>query len=725
MCCALWITLYTRAWSLAFRGTYTCFYLLFEHGGDKLRIDLEEKSHNESVLIVAATPQFLERGVLWFTEHHAHIHQALREQKGIWPSSAIALETGQIIPPTVLRRRLTDLGYEKTSLIFSKGEYASRGNVIEVSPINSDLKYILEFYGNTIEHIFAQPIHGETKKIIRTDARPFRPGDYVVHVDHGIGIFRGYTTKELRAQSLELSNTEENFFIVEYAAPRKGAPPDTLYVPVSQKKKLDLYVGFETPPIHRLGGTVWFHTRAKAREEIEKFAKELLELYRVRNEVTAPIMHPEPDLESRFAELFPHEETGDQKQATEEILRDLQKARPMDRVLAGDVGFGKTEVALRAALRVITNGYSVLLLAPTTILAHEHLRSIRERFGALPIRVEALSRLTSRPNARRLMEEYERGALDLLIGTHRLLSAGIAETLAKRTGLLIIDEEQRFGVKQKERIKNLKPHVHVLSLSATPIPRTLSLALAGIRDLSVIRTPPPQRIPIQTFVLPYRASFVKDIIEKERGRNGQVFFLHNRIETLELFKTRIQKLVPEARIACIHGHSSPKNLVRILSDFRKGIVDVLIATTIIENGLDFPNANTLIVEDATRLGLAEAHQLRGRIGRGDRASYAYFFYPVRSLARARVPTELGQATSNGVYRSKTLTEKASLRLLALQETQDLGTGYDLALRDLEIRGAGNVLGREQSGTANKIGLNLYYQMLSDAIAHEKLKSDAL
>lgn len=662
---------------------------------------MEKIKSEDFFLVVAATPQFLERGVLWFSENKNAIHAALRQERGIWPRSAIMVEQGQTLKLTLLLRALSDLGYEKTSHIFGKGEYKNQGNIVEIAPVNSEKKLVIEFYGNTIEEIREVPLRDEsnpdvsvgTRKSIRTASRPFRPGDYVVHLDHGIGIFRECT------RTLTQKNADEGemeYYVVEYAAPREGAKPDTLYVPLSQKKKLDLYIGFETPTIHRLGGAVWFHTRAKAREEIEKFAKELLELYRTRAETMAPVMHSEPDLESRFAELFPHEETPDQERAIQDILADLEKSRPMDRILAGDVGFGKTEVALRAALRVIANGYSCILLAPTTILVHEHLRSFQERFRALPIRVEALSRLTPPPRARQIMEAYEHGKVDLLIGTHRLLSAGTAELLSKRLGLLIIDEEQRFGVKHKERIKNLKPHIHVLSLSATPIPRTLSLVLAGLRDLSFIHTPPPKKLPIQTFVLPYRTLLIKDIIEKELFRKGQVFFLHNRIETLELFKKRIQKLVPSARIACIHGRSSPAELVRTLSDFRNGTIDVLVATTIIENGIDFPNTNTLIVEDATRLGLSEAHQLRGRIGRGERTSYAYF-----------------------LYRSKLLTEKAALRFDALEDAHELGSGYKLALHDLEIRGAGNVLGRAQSGAANKIGLNLYYQMLSESIERGK------
>ncbi len=646
-----------------------------------------EQKNIKDIVIVSATPQFLERGVLWFAKNETAIKNAIKKQFGIWNNSALVLEQGASLPPRVLARKLFDLGYEKAGIIFGKGEFSYRGNIIEIAPINRDEKITIEYYGNTIESIDERPLKNTSKKIIRTADRPFRPHDYVVHLDHGIGIFK---------QMTRINASEEDFFEIEYAAPRTGAKSDTLYVPISKKMKLDLYVGFETPTIHRLGGSVWFATRAKAREDIEAFAKELLSVYKKRASARKQPMHPEPNIETSFAESFQYEETDDQKKAMGEILHDLTTIHPMDRVLAGDVGFGKTEVALRVALRVIANGQRVIMLAPTTVLVEEHRRSVLERFKETAVRVEALSRLTPKHHARNIIKSFKQGTIDILIGTHRLFSKDVAAALGERVGLLIIDEEHRFGVKQKEFFKNLRADMNILSLSATPIPRTLSLALAGLRDISIIKTPPPGRIPIQTFVLPYRDALVKDAIIKELGRNGQVFFLHNRIETLGVFKKRLQNLVPKARIACIHGRSSPNELVQILKNFRKQTINVLIATTIIENGIDFPNANTLIVEDSTRLGLSEAHQLRGRIGRTDRNAYAYF-----------------------LYRSKTLTKKSALRLSALQDASDLGAGYDIALRDLEIRGAGNALGRDQSGTANKVGLNLYYAMLAEAIEQEK------
>ncbi|MEK7148896.1 MAG: DEAD/DEAH box helicase, partial [Patescibacteria group bacterium] len=375
----------------------------------------------------------------------------------------------------------------------------------------------------------------------------------------------------------------------------------------------------------------------------------------------------------KFSHSFPYQETPDQKKAIEEILSDLESGRPMDRVLAGDVGFGKTEVAFRAILRAAVNNQQSILLAPTTVLVEEHTRTMKERFQNFPIRVESLSRLTHPKKEKGIIRDFLDGRIDCLVGTHRILSKDIMHSLQEQgekstVGLLIIDEEQRFGVKQKEIFKNIRPDINILSISATPIPRTLSLALANLKSISVIKTPPIERIPIRTFVVPYHDRLVKESLLEEIKRGGQAFFLHNRVQTLELFKQKLQRLIPKARIEYIHGKTKPNEILRVLKDFREKSIDILVATTIIENGIDFPNANTLIVEDATRLGLSEAHQLRGRIGRGDRESYAYF-----------------------MYRSKSVTEKAFLRLHALLEASELGSGYDIALKDLEIRGAGNIL----------------------------------
>ena len=651
----------------------------------RIKIVPLEKNIKE-IIIVSPTPQNLARGILWFSEHEDAIRQAIQRGDEMWSRHAYVIEPHQHISPSVFARKLSDLGYEKVSFVFGIGEFSYRGNIIEIAPINSDKKILIEFYGNTIETIQHIPLQKNVTSKFK-HKKEFSPGDYVVHLDHGIGIFKQIT---------KLHQSSEDFFEIEYAAPRERAKPDMLYVPISQKKKLDLYIGFQTPTIHRLGGSVWIHTRKKAKEDIERFAKELLALYQKRAYEKQKPMHSVDEIESSFAQTFPYEETEDQLEALAEIMKDLESHKPMDRILAGDVGFGKTEVAFRTALRVVANNHQVLFLAPTTILVEEHLRTSKERFKDIPITIEALSRLTPPQKVAEIIRNFREGKIDILIGTHRILSKDIASSLPQTVGLLIIDEEQRFGVKQKETLKNIRSDIHILSLSATPIPRTLSLALAHLREISVIKTPPPNRIPIQTFVLPYRDALVKEAIEEEMKRKGQIFFLHNRIETLTLFKKKIARLVPRARIECIHGRSGASFLSKTLRDFRNHTIDILIATTIIENGIDFPNANTLIVEDATRLGLSEAHQLRGRIGRGTISSFAYF-----------------------LYRSKHLTEKALLRLDALMEASDFGAGYDLALKDLEIRGAGNVLGKEQSGTANKIGLNLYYHMLADAIEKEK------
>jgi len=413
---------------------------------------------------------------------------------------------------------------------------------------------------------------------------------------------------------------------------------------------------------------------------------------------------PDDEIDFRIASSFRYEETPDQIEAIEEIKKDLEKEKPMDRLLCGDVGFGKTEVALRAMIKVVKSEYQAAMICPTTILANQHFQNFKQRLKNLPIKVAMLSRLQSKKEQKEIIQKLGTGEIDIVVGTHRLLSKDVS---FKNLGLLIIDDEQRFGVRQKEKLKKMRASLDILSLSATPIPRTLYLSLSSLRNISLIQTPPVGRLPIKTFILPFKEKLIKEAIENEIKRGGQVYYLHNRVETIKGAKLLLEKLVPAAKIGIAHGRLKERELVKVMEDFQNKKIDVLVATTIIENGLDLPNVNTLIVADATRLGISQAYQIRGRIGRSHIQAFSYFLY------------------------GSHLTGKTKMRLDALKEAEELGSGYKIALKDLEIRGAGNILGKEQSGNINKVGLNLYCQILSEAVdklrivksgAIEKLKA---
>ena len=647
------------------------------------------------LLIASLTPQNLERGVLWFSENLPAIKKA-RHTNPWWRENTLFLELDLILKPAEFSRKLLDLGYERGQSVYGRGIFSIRGNLVEVWPVNTDKPYLIEFTGNTITLLQEREEGKERikpRRLALQSIKTLPSGSFVVHEDHGIGIFRGIVTN-----SNPPSPTSQ-FFLVEYAPPSTGREPDRLYVPLDQQERLTPYIGFETPRIHRLGGTVWITTKRKAREETEKLAKELLELYAKRQVATREPYRRDSSLEEALSNSFPFEETEDQLRVEGEILRDLEKSdKPMDRVLCGDVGFGKTEVALRAAFRVMTSGRQAALLAPTTILAAQHEKTFRARFHDLPVTIRMLSRLLPAREQKEILQELKQGKIDCLIGTHRILSKDVE---FKNLGMIIVDEEQRFGVKQKERFKEMRSEVDILSLSATPIPRTLQLALANLRDISLIKTPPPDRLAIQTFVLPYSTKIVKSAIEAELKRGGQVYFLHNRIETIGRVREKLQAIRCQRplRIEIMHGRLKEKEILRAMQNFRERKVNLLLATTIIENGLDISSANTLIVDDATRLGLAESHQLRGRIGRGSTQGFAYF-----------------------LYRPRRMTDKAAERLEALEQYAELGAGYEIALRDLEIRGAGNILGAEQSGAMNRVGLNLYCQMLAEAVDERRGKT---
>ncbi len=659
-------------------------------------------SPGKELLIVSVTPQNLERDALWFSEHQMAIRKA-RSIHAWWQDNSVFVQQDLEIKPSYLARRLAELGYERAPTVRGKGLFAVRGGIIEVWPVNTDQAWLIEFHGNAVSALIGREVSAETFKPRalpnRGSVEKLAAGSFVVHVDHGIGIWRGQS---------------RGYFVVEYAPPAPGLMPDRLFVPVGQEERLTPYVGFETPRLHRLGGALWTRTRKKIKEEALILARQLLSLYAARHHAQRAPYQPDADLADELRATFPYQETDDQVRAEEDILRDLALPRPMDRILCGDVGFGKTEVAVRTALAAITSGRQVALLSPTTVLAVQHEDTFLARMAGLGVRVRALSRLTPAQDQSRIREELACGAVDCLIGTHRILSRDIQ---FKNLGLVIIDEEQRFGVKQKERFKELRSEVDILSLSATPIPRTLSLAIAKLRDISILSTPPHNRLSIKTAVLPHTARTIREAIRFELARGGQVYVLHNRIETIGAVKESLESMLAlkktdrdgdgraaqkrsAPRIGVIHGRMDEQRLIQTMDQFRRRETDILIATTIIENGLDISSANTLIVDDATRLGLAQAHQLRGRVGRADTQAFAYF-----------------------LYRPRQMSQRAVERLEALQEYADLGAGYDIAMRDLEIRGAGNILGREQSGAINKVGFNLYCQMLAEAVEETKNSSN--
>lgn len=641
-----------------------------------------------SLVIVALTPSMLEKGLLWFEKNSRDLESA-RSTLSFWQKNTIVLEKGQKISLSEVTRRLTDSGYQKHETTELPGEFSQLGGMLTLFPINARCAYRIEFYGNTIAEItetnrknpapekpLAEIIYEGKKRRsqIPHDLLNLTEGDYVVHLDHGIGRF---------------VQKSQNFTI-EYA---EG---DKLTVPETVSHKLSLYIGFKTPEIHRLGGNLWHKIRRKVKEDIIKTAKDLLSIYAKREIAERPTASAPDDMLAELAMLFPYEQTLDQKRTIEEIMRDFEKPVPMDRVVCGDVGFGKTEVAIRAAARAAFSGRQVALIAPTTILAWQHFQTFSERFCKFPVTVALLSRIQQDREQKKILENLQAGSVDILIGTHRILQDDVK---FQNLGLLIIDEEQRFGVKQKEKLKGLKSSLDIVSLSATPIPRTLYVALSGLKDISLIQTPPPDRLAIQTFVVLRSKKIIRDAIFTELRRGGQVYYLHNHIATIETALSKVRELAPShAHLRVAHAKLPDSNLIGVIEDFRNKKIDILIATTIIENGLDLSNVNTLIVEDATRLGLAQAHQLRGRIGRGDKQAFAYFLYSKRKL-----------------------TETGKRRLDALKLYQGLGQGYQIAMRDLEIRGAGNILGKEQHGSINKIGLNLYCQMLNEAV--EQLKSD--
>ncbi len=509
-------------------------------------------------------------------------------------------------------------------------------------------------------------------------------GDYVIHEYYGIGIYRGI-------EKIETDKVAKDYMRVEYA---KG---DSLFVLASSFDVISFYASREAdkpPKLHSLNSVSWVNTKAKAKESAKNAAKELIRLYAVRSQRTGYHYAQDTPWQQEFEELFPYEETGDQLSAIRATKEDMESGKIMDRLICGDVGYGKTEVALRAAFKAVQDSKQVAYLVPTTILAQQHFNTFVQRMKNYPVRIKMLSRFCTAKETRETLEAMKEGTVDIVIGTHKLLSKNV---VFKDLGLLIIDEEQRFGVTHKEKIKTMKENVDVMTLTATPIPRTLHMSLIGIRDMSVLEEPPQDRLPIQTYVCEYNEEMVREAVSREVARGGQVYYVFNRIEGIEEFSSSVAALVPSARVAFAHGRMEERELEEIMLRFVEGEIDVLISTTIIETGLDIPNANTMIIHDADRFGLSQLYQLRGRVGRSTRTSYAFLMY----------------------RREKVLSEVAEKRLSAIREFTELGSGYKIAMRDLEIRGAGNILGREQHGQMAAVGYDLYCKLLDQAIREEK------
>ncbi|MFI6304639.1 transcription-repair coupling factor [Amycolatopsis thailandensis] len=515
------------------------------------------------------------------------------------------------------------------------------------------------------------------------DPLALKAGDYVVHDQHGIGRFVEMVQRTVAGATRE-------YLLLEYASSKRGHPGDRLFVPTDQLDEVSRYVGGELPTLNKLGGSDWKNTKAKAKKAVKEIAAELVQLYAARQAAPGHPFGPDTPWQGELEDAFPFTETNDQLAAIDEVKADMERGVPMDRVICGDVGYGKTEIAVRAAFKAVQDGKQVAVLVPTTLLAQQHLNTFTERMSSFPVKIKGLSRFTNKTESDAILEQLSSGDVDIVIGTHRLLQTGIRY---KDLGLVIVDEEQRFGVEHKEHIKALRTHVDVLTMSATPIPRTLEMSLAGIREMSTILTPPEDRHPILTYVGAYDDKQVGAAIRRELLRDGQVFYVHNRVSSIEKAAKRIRELVPEARVVTAHGQMNEEKLEKIIQGFWENEYDVLVCTTIVETGLDISNANTLLVERGDLLGLAQLHQLRGRVGRGRERGYAYFLYPPEAP----------------------LTETAHDRLATIAQNTELGAGMAVAMKDLEIRGAGNILGAEQSGHIAGVGFDLYVRLVGEAV----------
>ncbi|WP_300539659.1 transcription-repair coupling factor [uncultured Nocardioides sp.] len=519
------------------------------------------------------------------------------------------------------------------------------------------------------------------------DPLELKPGDYVVHEQHGVGRF-------IEMKQRVVGGATREYLVLEYGASKRGAPPDRLYVPADALDQVTRYVGGEQPSLDRLGGGDWAKRKSRARKAVREIAAELIKLYAARQATKGHAFGPDTPWQRELEDAFPFQETPDQLSTVDEVKSDMRQVVPMDRLVCGDVGYGKTEIAVRAAFKAVQDGKQVAVLVPTTLLVTQHLSTFAERMTGFPVVLKGLSRFQTDKEAAEVMKGMAEGSVDIVVGTHRLLNPDIR---FKDLGLIIVDEEQRFGVEHKEQLKRMRTAVDVLSMSATPIPRTLEMAITGIREMSTITTPPEERHPVLTYVGAYEDRQVVAAVRRELLREGQVFYIHNRVQSIEKAAARIRELVPEARVATAHGQMNEKQLEQVMVDFWEKRFDVLVCTTLVESGLDVSNANTMIIERADTLGLSQLHQLRGRVGRSRERAYAYFLYP-------------GE---------KPLTETAHERLATLAQHSDLGGGMAIAMKDLEIRGAGNLLGGEQSGHIADVGFDLYVRLVGEAVAEFK------
>ena len=532
----------------------------------------------------------------------------------------------------------------------------------------------------------SQSLGGEklpSKRKKSIDPLQLRTGDYVVHEQHGIGRY-------IEMVQRSVGGVVREYLVIEYAPAKRGQPGDRIFVPTDALDQISKYIGGETPTIHRIGSGEWSKAKSRARKAVKEIAGELIRLYAARTSAPGFAFSPDTPWQRELEDNFAYVETADQLSTIEDVKRDMERPYPMDRLICGDVGYGKTEIAVRAAFKAVQDGKQVAILVPTTLLVQQHLKTFTERYSGFPIKVAGLSRFNSAKESKEILSELSKGSIDVIVGTHRLLSKDVQ---FRDLGLVVVDEEQRFGVEQKEQLKKLRTSVDVLAMSATPIPRTLEMAITGIREMSTITTPPEERHPILTYVGPQDEKQISAAIHRELLRDGQVFYIHNRVESIDRVAVKLKELVPEARIRVAHGQMSENMLEDVILGFWNRDFDVLVCTTIVESGLDIPNANTLIVERADMFGLSQLHQIRGRVGRGRDRAYAYFLYSA----------------------DKPLTEVAIDRLNTIATNTDLGAGMQVALKDLEIRGAGNLLGGEQSGHIADVGFDLYMRMVGEAV----------
>ncbi len=629
----------------------------------------------------------------------------------------LRLRVGETIARDELLAKLVDLNYSEQKIVEEPGDYSIRGAAIDVYPLSYRAPIRIHFHLDQIESIRDYSLH-EGKNLtsfeelfllpvtesflkrraqLKTHFEEYEPiaeladiriGDYVVHLEYGIGQFLGTKT-------LKISGQPQKCLAIQYAN------EEIIYIPFAQHELLERYIGVEgkKPRLTRLNSKEWLKIKERTRLAVRGIARDMVSLQAKRSFLPGFQFPTDSDLQNEFERSFPYEETPDQRKATEEVKRDMESQKPMDRLLCGDVGYGKTEVAARAAFKAITAGKQVAFLVPTTLLAEQHYLTFKRRLKDMPIEVELLSRYRDKKNQKQMIEKVKEGKVDIIIGTHRLLSKDVS---FRELGLVIIDEEQRFGVRHKERLKFMRETVDVLTLTATPIPRTLYLSLLGVRDMSVIETPPKQRLPIITEVSEFDEIRIKQAFQRELERKGQIYFVHNRVQSIEKIHDFLKKLLPNVSFGVAHGQMPVTDLERVMSRFTEAKIDCLISTNIIESGIDIPNVNTIFVNRADAFGLADLYQLRGRVGRFHtaRQAFAYFMVP----------------------KNWVLTQDAQKRLAAIERFSDLGSGLKIAIEDLEIRGAGNVIGHEQSGFIYQVGFDLYCRMLKQAVEEERLSA---